>query len=278
MPVTYLFVPGDRPDRFAKALAAGADAIVLDLEDAVTPSAKSAARRNIRAFIDAGTAPADRVVVRIADAGSPEFRDDLDLLRGGGIRFAMIAKAEDPQTVAAVCSRLPPDGSVLPLIETAQGVARVDAIAGAPRVQRLVFGTLDYTVDLDLSGDERGLIHPSAKIGLASRCAGIASPVAGVTAAIDDDARVLADLAFARAFGFGAKLCIHPRQVSVIADAMRPTAAELEWARKVLAAASGTAGAVQVDGRMVDRPVVLKAQTLLSRASPAAMPTSKTDP
>jgi citrate lyase subunit beta/citryl-CoA lyase len=158
---------------------------------------------------------------------------------------------------------------VLPIIESARGIANVDDVAAAPGVERLVFGTLDYAVDLHLSGDERGLIYPSARMAIASRCAGIESPVAGVTAAIDDEAQLMADLAFARAFGFGAKLCIHPRQVAVVRGAMRPSDAELDWARRVVAAADtpdGARGALRIDGRMVDRPVVLKARTLLERA------------
>ena len=264
--VTYLFVPGNRPERFDKALASGADAVILDLEDAVAPDDKARARANIGEWIDGHPDAAPRIVVRINDAATPWFAGDLDLLRASGISVAMLPKAERGEQVAAVIDALGAQGRVLPIIETAQGLANVDEVARAPGVQRLVFGTLDYGVDLDLSGDERGLVYPSARIAIASRCAGIASPVAGVTPSIDDDARVLADLAFARAFGFGAKLCIHPRQVGVVREAMQPTADELAWARKVLAAAEHSDGAVQVDGKMVDRPVILKARAILERA------------
>ena len=264
--ITYLIVPGDRPERFDKALACGADAVVLDVEDAVTPHAKPQARENIRGWIAAHRDASRRIVVRINDATSEWFAADLEFLREAGIGQVMLAKAEGPGQVAAAVAMLGPNGKVLPIIETARGIANVEQVAIAHGVQRLVFGTLDYGVDLDLSGDDRGLAYPSARIAIASRCAGIASPVAGVTPAIDDDSRLVADLAFARAFGFGAKLCIHPRQVGVIRDAMRPTAAELEWARKVVQAADGAKGALQVDGKMVDRPVVLRARSLLDRA------------
>jgi len=265
--VTYLFVPGNRPERFDKALASGADAVILDLEDAVAPDDKARARANIGEWIDGHPDAAPRVVVRINDSATPWFAGDLDLLRASGISVAMLPKAERGEQVAAVIDALGAQGRVLPIIETAQGLANVDEVARAPGVQRLVFGTLDYGVDLDLSGDERGLVYPSARIAIASRCAGIASPVAGVTPAIDDDARVLADLAFARAFGFGAKLCIHPRQVGVVRNAMQPTEDEIAWARKVLVAAERSEGAVQVDGKMVDRPVILKAQSIVDRAA-----------
>lgn len=154
----------------------------------------------------------------------------------------------------------------MPIIETARGLLNVEAIASAPGVQRLAFGTLDYAVDLDLSGDERGLLYPSCRIALASRAAGIGAPIAGVTTAIDDEARLAADLAFERACGFGAKLCIHPKQVAAIRRALAPTQDELVWAQRVLAAAQDGQSAVQVDGKMVDRPVILKARAILDRA------------
>ena len=268
-PITYLFVPGDRPERFDKARDSGADAVVLDLEDAVMPAAKPLARENIRAWMATQRDAAASIVVRINDANSEAFDADLAFLRDGRIDQVMLPKAEQAEQVATVLDALNPRGRVLPIIETALGIANVEPVARASGVQRLVFGTLDYSVDLDLSGDERGLIYPSARIAIASRCADIGSPVAGVTTAIDDEAQLLADLAFARAFGFGAKLCIHPRQVAVIRDAMRPTEAELDWARRVVAAADaseGASGALRIDGRMVDRPVVLKARALLARA------------
>jgi len=267
LPVTYLFVPGNRPERFAKAQASGADAVIFDLEDAVSPGDKDQARADVRAWVALHRDVAGRVVVRINDVTTPWFDADLDLLREAAVGLVMLPKAEAAESIAAVTAALAAAGRVLPLIETARGVENLAAIAAAPGVQRLVFGTLDYAVDLDLSGDERGLGYAAARIAHVSRCAGLASPVGGVTPAIDDEARLLADLAFGRAFGFGAKLCIHPKQVAVIHAAMEPTSVQVDWARRVLAAAAGAPGAVQVDGRMVDRPVLLKAQAILDRAS-----------
>lgn len=268
LPVTYLFVPGNRPERFDKAAAAGADAIILDLEDAVAPGDKEQARANVGAWVAAHPDAVPRTVVRINDSATQWFAGDLAMLAQAGVRCAMLPKAETAAQVAAVVAALPAGGLVLPIIESARGVVNVAAVAAAPGVQRLAFGTLDYAVDLDMSGDERGLIAPAAQIALASRCAGLASPIHGVTPAIDDEPRLLADLAFGRTFGFGAKLCIHPKQVAAIHKALQPTAADIDWARRVLAAVEGSEGAVQVDGRMVDRPVVLKAQAILDRAAP----------
>ena len=268
LPLTYLFVPGNRPERFEKALASGADAVILDLEDAVAPADKDWARDEIAHWLEArqDESDRDRIVVRINDTAAPWFADDLAMLSRCGVRFAMLPKAETAAQVAAVATALSTDGRILPLIETARGVANVEAIAAAAGVQRLVFGTLDYGVDLDLSGDERGLAYPAARIAIASRCADLAPPVAGVTASLDDEARLLADLAFARAFGFAAKLCIHPKQVAAVRAALQPSAADIDWAQRVLSASEAGQGAVQLDGKMIDRPVLLKARSILERA------------
>jgi citrate lyase subunit beta/citryl-CoA lyase len=140
-------------------------------------------------------------------------------------------------------------------------------------VQRLVFGALDYALDLDLDLDAwpepLALDAAAATLAQASRAAGLASPVAGVTVQIDDDAALSRDLARQRAHGHGAKLCIHPRQIAAVHAALTPDAHTLAWARRVLQAmadAGDQAGVVRLDGRMVDRPVIERARRLLARA------------
>ena len=265
-PFSYLFVPGNRPDRFGKALGSGADAIVIDLEDAVAANDKALAREHLGAWLADRTDVGERVLVRINDAGTPWFDADLGLLRGTGIRAIMLPKVEHGYQVDRVRAALPSGGFVVPIIESARGMLAVESIAAVPAVQRLAFGTLDYAVDLDLSEDERGLVYPACRIAVASRAAGLLPPIAGVTTDIADEGKLLADLALARACGFGAKLCIHPRQVAALHAAMAPRPEEIAWAHRVIAAAGAATGAVQVDGRMVDRPVVLKAQGILERA------------
>ena len=254
-PRTYLFVPGDRPERFDKALASGADAVVLDLEDAVSPQRKDDARATVRERVASGDA---RLVVRINDESTAWFEADLASLPQGAT--VMLPKAERTATI----ERLRSAGfTVLALIESARGVLNAEAIAEVSH--RLVFGTVDFALDLDLSNDPIGLDYASSRLALASRAAGLPPPVAGVTVAIDDEAVLLADLARARAHGFGAKLCIHPKQIAPIHRALAPSAAELDWAHRVISAAAGASGAVQVDGRMVDKPVLLRAERLLAR-------------
>ena len=268
LPVSYLFVPGDRPDRFAKALAAGAQAIIIDLEDAVAPDAKSSAREHIRAWTASRPDADVDVLVRINDVATPWFDADLALARECAIRGIVLPKAERAADIARVMAALARGGFVVPIVETARGVLNVDEVAGAGGVQRVAFGTLDYAVDLDLSGDERGLIYPACRMALASKAAGIATPIAGVTPEIGNDAKLESDLQFARACGFGAKLCIHPSQLAHTQRAFTPTAEEIAWAQRVVAAVESGRGAVQVDGEMVDRPVILKAHVILERAAP----------
>jgi citrate lyase subunit beta/citryl-CoA lyase len=264
-PVTYLFVPGNRPERFAKAFASSADAIILDLEDAVVANDKAAARENVARWMASTPAARDRTLVRVNAAGTAWFHADLELLRRTGTRVAMLPKADSAEQVALVHAALGHDGSVVPLIETARGVWDVGDIAAARGVQRLAFGTLDYMVDVGLSGDERGLAYPAARIAIASRAAGLASPVAGVTAVLDDEAALQADLAFARAHGFGAKLCIHPNQLAAVRAAFVPTDAELAWARRVLSAVEDGPGAIRLDGEMIDAPLIARARAIVAR-------------
>lgn len=267
-PRTYLFVPGSRPERFGKALASGADCIVLDLEDAVAADDKQRARDAIvHLLVDAPAAERARIVVRINDAASPWFGDDLQALRRSGCTQLLLPKAEQAQQVAAVTAAVP-GAQVLALIESARGVTQVDEVAGAAGVTRLVFGTLDFALDLDIdiSTDASGLAYAASRIAIASRVANLPAPVAGVTPQLDDESRLLADLTLARGQGFGAKLCIYPSQVAPIHAALRPSVQALDWARRVLAADAASPGAARLDGRMVDRPVVLQAKRTLGRA------------
>ncbi|MCM2252811.1 MAG: CoA ester lyase, partial [Ramlibacter sp.] len=240
LPLTYLFVPGNRPERFDKAAASGADAIILDLEDAVAAEDKPRAREAVGQWLGGRERGAVQVLVRINDAATPWFEDELRWLAQSAPDGVMLPKAEDAAVLRRVAGRMPPGGALVPLVESARGVSELRALAEVAGVQRLAFGTIDYALDLDLPEDDRGLLYPSSHIAIESRRAGLAAPIAGVTAAIEDPARLLADWAFARATGFGAKMCIHPRQVQALRDAMRPTAAELDWARRVIDAAAAS--------------------------------------
>jgi citrate lyase subunit beta/citryl-CoA lyase len=259
-PRSYLFVPGNRPERFEKALGSGADAVIVDLEDAVPPEGKAEARAAVARWL----APQRPVLIRINGADTPWFAEDLALCAQAGVAGVMVPKAErvaDLQRIATVAVGC----AVLPLIETAAGFENLRAVAGAESVQRLVFGSIDFQLDLGILDDE--LTAFRSQLVLVSRIANLVAPVDGVCTAIDDTEQLQRDTTRARRLGFGAKLCIHPRQVETVNQGFVPSEAELAWARSVLAAAAQARGAaVALDGKMIDRPVILRAQAIVDEA------------
>jgi citrate lyase subunit beta/citryl-CoA lyase len=266
---SLLFVPGNRPERFAKALASGADAVVLDLEDAVPLADKPAARAAI-AGAWAELSKADLpLVVRINALESDAGRDDLQWLRAGAAASAalMVPKAESGATLDRLAGLLP--GRVLlPLIESAAGHAALAEIAAAPGVLRLAVGHIDFVADTGLqpSADEAELAPLRFAVAMATRLHALAPAIDGVTVDIADEDRLREDTCRALRFGFGAKLCIHPRQVAGVHAALAPGSDQIAWARRVIAADAAAGGAaVQLDGRMVDAPVVLQARRVLAR-------------
>ena len=257
---SYLFVPADRPERFAKAQASGADAVIIDLEDAVAPHAKATAREALANWLDTDQRP---VVVRVNGVDTPWFADDLALATRPNVTAVMLPKAERADDLARVRAAVP-SVALLPLVETADGIDRVREIAVAAGVQRLAFGSIDLQHDLGIGGDGEELLMFRSQLVLASRLAQLAPPVDGVSIAIDDRIALQADAQRARRLGFGGKLCIHPRQVAPVNEAFTPAASEIAWAQRVVAAAAHAEGAaVAVDGQMVDKPVLLRAQALL---------------
>ena len=267
-PLTYLFVPGNRPERFTKALASGADRVILDLEDAVAAADKAHARQAIASWVATlASSDADRLLVRINDVTSPCHLDDVLWLQRTCIKHSMLSKCKSPAQVAQVLAHMPPGSRVLPLIETVRGVLAATAIAQAANVSRLAFGSLDYLLDLDLPGPGFALDAAALAIAMASRAANLPPPVAGVTPELDA-AQVQSDLAHARVLGYGAKMCIHPMQVAVVREAFLPDAQTLAWAQRVLTQwqQSNGAGVIQVDGQMVDKPVLLRAERILALA------------
>ena len=269
---SFLFVPATRPERYAKAHASGADAIIIDLEDAVAAREKNSARDQLAsAFEQLGAPERARSVVRMNASGTPWFEDDLKLLAdlvGQGLRAVMLPKAESALVLQQLAQALGPDCALLPLVESLAGWDGVDALAAAPQVLRLALGHLDFQADVGMAAgaDEVELVPVRLAVVLAARRARLAAPIDGVTAAIRDAERLQEDAARSRRFGFGAKMCIHPEQIALVNAAFSPSAAELDWARRVLAAVEAAGGGVvSLDGRMVDGPVVRSAQRTLAQ-------------
>lgn len=261
---SYLFVPGDRPERFDKAVASGAHVTIVDLEDAVQPQRKAQARASLRNWLERTT---HRVMVRINPAGTPWYEEDCALLALPAATGVMVPKAEDAAQLSSLAKTLRQEQVLLPLVETVAGHFAAAQLARVPRVTRLAFGSFDFMSDAGIRGDAEELDPVRTNLVLVSRHAGIDAPVDGVTLATDDAPQIERDVARSRRYGMGGKLCIHPRQVGLVNAGFAPSAREVDWAHRVVAAlAQGSLGAVTVDGKLVDRPIELMAQAILEEA------------
>ncbi|KVR68995.1 aldolase [Burkholderia cepacia] len=261
---SYLFVPGSMPERFDKALASGADAVIIDLEDAVEPGAKVVAREAIAQWVS----PEHPVLVRINARNTPWFAADAALGALKGVAGIVLPKAERADDVCAAIALARRRVPVYPLIETANGMWNALDVAKAPYVRRLMFGTLDFIADMDMSDDRVSLNHFRAQLALISRVAGIESPVDGVTPDIHDGKRIELDALNGKQLGFGGKLCIHPKQIGFVHKCFRPSEDEVRWACRVLdAMRDSNGGVVTIDGKMVDRPVLLRATRIAGLAA-----------
>jgi citrate lyase subunit beta/citryl-CoA lyase len=257
---SWLFVPGNRPGRFEKAASSGSDEVICDLEDAVDDANKETARRDVAEWL-AGTGSA---WVRVNAVGTPFHADDVASLAGlPGVRGFVVPKAEEPDALLGIGDRLGRPHAVVALIETAVGVHNAVAIARCGVIDRLAFGSIDYADDIRADESPDALLVARSTLVLASRVADVPAPIDGVTTRFDDPAEVTADAVRARGLGFGGKLCIHPAQIAPVHAAFRPSADDERWAREVLAADNGS-GAASLHGRMIDRPVLERARSILA--------------
>jgi citrate lyase subunit beta/citryl-CoA lyase len=265
----FLFVPGTRPERFLKALDSGASGVILDLEDAVAEEDKETARAAIRsAWSQFSDEQKKRLVIRTNSPGSKFYSADLILSQELQVACIMIPKSESLDQINGAALILP-NTAIIPMIETALGLHHLNEIANSNQVLRLALGNLDLQADLGMMCDaqETELQTARYQIALASRLAQITPPVDGVTPSTDDLPRITDDAERAKRMGFGAKLCIHPKQVAIVQAAFMPTEEEVHWAQRVIEADKASkGGAVKLDGKMIDRPVVLLAKRTLAIA------------
>ena len=258
---SFLFVPGDRPERFAKAVATGAHTVVLDLEDAVAPNAKAQARSAINDWLAQGQA----AMVRINAADTEWYADDLALLRAHPHAGVMLPKA-DVATLTRTVQALPGQRTVA-LLETVNGYMDLAALVRVPGVERIAFGSIDFSTESGIADEGEAMTALRVQIVLASLHAGLAAPIDGVSVEFSDEDAMRANALRSRQLGFGGKLCIHPRQVVPVNAAYLPTSAEVDWAHRVIAASDAAQGAAtSVDGKMIDKPVVTRAQHILAQA------------
>ena len=257
-----LFCPADRPERFSKA-ATRADAVILDLEDAVAPAIKTFARGQV---IDSHLDP-DRTIVRVNPVGGDDFAADMATLSQTDYRTIMVAKSESAKKL----SRIDPRFEVIALCETARGVASSERIAALENVVALMWGAEDLVASLGgtASRKKKGAYRDVARY---ARSRVLVAAGAHGKAAIDavhldiaDERGLRREAEDAAASGFFATACIHPSQIEVVREAYRPSAEMVAWATGVLGAAEGERGVFRYDGRMVDEPVLRHARAVLAR-------------
>jgi citrate lyase subunit beta / citryl-CoA lyase len=272
LPVTYLFVPASDDRKVSKAMQSGADAVILDLEDSIPDGLKDAARQQLITHLSAmpprGGTP--EVWVRI-NSRDPEFSADAKAIDWQAVQGAVLPKAERPQSINTLLGA----GAqrVLPIIESAAGFQFLDRLGSSGNIERFAIGTFDLAIDLGIihvSADESELIWQlRGELVLASRQLNLPPPVDGVHGQFTDNEGLLTLSRRAHSLGFGAKLLIHPRQISLVRDVFRPPDEALQHARDVVRAyddaVSQGRGAVQLNGEMIDRPVVERARALLAR-------------
>ncbi|MFA7436682.1 CoA ester lyase [Castellaniella sp.] len=261
-----LFVPALRPDRIPKAFASGADAVIVDLEDTVAPESKAQARQSLARYADAH--PGQPLWVRINDATTPWFEDDLALCRSlASVAGIMLPKAQAAEQVYLVSGAGKP---LIPVVESAAGLRALDSIARVSSVARLSFGMLDIMVDFGTrpGTDAARMMLDQVRFRVleVSRSQGIGAPLDGVQADFTDLDALRVSASFARDLGFAGMLCIHPAQIPVVHGVYRPLPEEIDWARRVIAHADTTGDyAFRLDGSMVDLPLIERARRILEQ-------------
>lgn len=261
---TLLFVPGGRPDRIAKVTRSSPDAVVVDLEDAVAPSGKDAARGMAIEAVDALDAGDTVVLVRVNPPGSPWFDADVAAVAASRAAGVVLPKLERAEEVARLRAMLPGGAVVIAGLETARGVADCRALLDAG-VEAAYFGAEDYIADLGgrrtVDGDE--VLYARSQVVLAARLSGVLA-IDQAVVSVRDAARFRADAEQGRALGYQGKICLHPTQVDIAREVFTPSAEEIAHARAVMAA--GASGVGVVDGQMVDDVHLRMAAALLQRA------------
>jgi citrate lyase subunit beta/citryl-CoA lyase len=274
-----LFVPGSRPELFAKAAASAADALSFDLEDAVARDRKAEARALVADFLRGAPALGKLLVVRVNAAGTPFFEADLEAVAGPRLDLVNLPMVEEPGTVtaaAALLDRLDPRGRIRLLvnIETPRGLRNAAALAAAnPRVAGLQIGYADLLEPCGIDrSDQAALAQIRVAVRLAAAEAGVAA-YDGAYALVKDPDGYRAECEAAKRHGFAGKSCIHPTQIAIANRAFLPRPAEIERARRILAAAAEAqakgVGAFMVDGQMIDEPFLTGARATVALAEEA---------
>jgi citrate lyase subunit beta/citryl-CoA lyase/(S)-citramalyl-CoA lyase len=265
---SLLFVPGSRPERIEKALAAGADAVCIDLEDAVPPQDKAQARAAVLAWLQARPEGGPALGVRFNAVSSIEGWRDAVAFADAGVRpdFLMVPKVGEAAELSLLGGVLADAPALWPIVESAVGLDNAYAIAGAPGVTGVLFGGADMSADLGSTMEWEALAYARGR--LAAACAGAGVQLLDVPHLdIKDEADLVASTARSKALGFTGRACIHPVQVAPVNAVHTPTAAEIERAQRVVAALeAASGGAALLDGKLIELPVIRAANRVLARA------------
>lgn len=271
-----LFVPGSRPERFEKAIATGADQVCIDLEDAVAPGDKDTARAATFDFLSRAPASHSEVGLRLNPLGTALGRRDLQALADSDLApaFVMLPKVEEVAELEAADAALAGrDTTLIAQIETPKGLLDARALAAAtPRLQALMFGGFDFIVALRGRACWESFFQPRVQLALVAAEAGIGC-IDVPFLDIRDEAALVAETDRVIALGCTAKSAIHPAQVGPIQQRYLPTADELERAHRVIDALASSGGsAVQLDGKLVDRPIEIAAERALALGAHGVRP------
>jgi citrate lyase subunit beta / citryl-CoA lyase len=275
---SFLFAPGNHPRRVEKALTLDADAVILDLEDAVAIAEKPATRETVAAAY--GEPRTGLLYVRVNAADTEFCHGDFNAIVHPGLDGIILPKVESAATIQTIDwllsnlereRGLPAGGiDLIPIVETAKGLTNIEAILGAgTRVKHCAFGAGDFTLDVNMiwGRAENELAYARARVVTASRAAGIEAPLDTVWVDLQDEEGLEASTRIALAWGFQGKMCIHPNQIGVVNRVFTPTNAEIDFAERVVAAFAQAekegSAAIQLDGKFIDYPIVYRAQRTL---------------
>lgn len=265
VPVAPLFVPAHKPHLIEKATKTSADALFLDLEDAVAADEKQAARNAIL------TATSKTPLwVRVNDVRSSYFEEDMAYIRQcdfaeNKLQGLLLPKLEAPDDIEKIFEKL---GKIVPLlgfVETAKGLSQCNELLAHSHLLTVIFGNLDFALDCGAKPTREALLFARSRLIIATKSTDKPAPLDGVTADFKDEALLASDLEHATSLGFGGRLCIHPSQTAPTLAAFMPTQDEIERARAILDAA-GDSLVAQLEGQMIDRPVIEQARRTLKKA------------
>ncbi|MCP2034217.1 citrate lyase beta subunit [Planomicrobium sp. HSC-17F08] len=269
---SLMFTPGTNKERLLKSVSSEADALLWDLEDAVHPDEKAAARAVIQEALDElEDKPAKPIFLRVNQYGTEWYAEDVKLARHENVNGIMLPKAESARQVQETWEGMGASGELIVLVETAVGIVRLEDIFSNPNVSGVAFGAIDYAVDADLTLTEAGLeaIYARSRIVTYAKAAGVEGVYDTVFADIHNTESLQKRAVSSRALGFNGQMAVHPRQLETIHEVYSPSREDIDWAVKVLHhvehEAKG-AGVFMLDGKMVDRPIIEKAKQIYSAA------------